>query len=273
MTPGPSYAVPVQPAADAFAELVIEVPAPAQLALQIAASGGEPVLTLDGTPLPWTVLPSEARGRTHAFACGPGRLVARYAVALPDRPADPAPPTALDRLVYTRPSRYCPSDRFGGLTSDLIGTLPNHPWERALAAADLVRRRTAYVGGSSTPTDGALETLLRGVGVCRDFAHLVIALCRSVDVPARMVAVYAPGLSPMDFHAVVEVAVGDRWLVVDATGLAPRQSLVRIATGRDAADTAFLTNTGFVELIAYEVRATTRGDLPADDGRAPVSIA
>src|SRR5690606_13899415 len=93
-------------------------------------------------------------------------------------------------------------------------------------------------------TDGAVSTLLSRRGVCRDFAHLVVAFLRALDVPARVVSVYAPGLTPMDFHAVAEAAIDGTWHVVDATGLAPRQSLLRIATGRDAADTAFLSARG-----------------------------
>ena len=96
--------------------------------------------------------------------------------------------------------------------------------------------------GSSDPIDGAVDTLLAGAGVCRDFAHLVVALLRAVNVPARVVSVYAPGLYPMDFHAVAEAFVEGQWRVVDGTLLAPRQALVRIATGRDAADIAFLDN-------------------------------
>ena len=91
--------------------------------------------------------------------------------------------------------------------------------------------------------------------MCRDFAHLVIALLRARNVPARLVAVYAPGLQPMDFHAVVEAAIDGEWRVVDATTLAPRQSLVRIATGRDASDTAFLTvQSGRADLRQHEGR-------------------
>jgi transglutaminase-like putative cysteine protease len=86
--------------------------------------------------------------------------------------------------------------------------------------------------------------LLGRQGVCRDFAHLSIALLRALNVPARLAAVYAPGLSPMELHAVAEAFVDGAWWVVDATQRAPRQSLLRVATGRDAADTAFLTNVG-----------------------------
>ncbi len=101
--------------------------------------------------------------------------------------------------------------------------------------------------------------------MCRDFAHLVAALLRSLDVPARLVAVYAPGLDPMDFHAVAEAYIGGSWYVVDATTLAPRGSLLRISTGRDASDTAFLSvYGGVVNFREVEVLATV-DVLPTDD--------
>ena len=88
-------------------------------------------------------------------------------------------------------------------------------------------------------------------------------------MPARLVSVYAPGLVPMDFHAVTEVALDGQWYVVDGTGLAPRSSLVRIATGRDAADTAFLTvNAGRASMGPMTVTATVDRGLPGDDGLA-----
>jgi transglutaminase-like putative cysteine protease len=141
------------------------------------------------------------------------------------------------------------------------------------AISSWVGRRVAYLTGSSRPTNGAVSTLLARQGVCRDFAHLVVALLRGCDVPARLASVYAPGLQPMDFHAVAEGLVDGRWLVTDATLLAPRSTLVRIATGRDAADTAFLTTTGAsVELTSLEVHATSDGLLPDDDLRQPVQL-
>lgn len=136
-----------------------------------------------------------------------------------------------------------------------------------------VGQRVAYIPSSSRPTDGAVTTLLSREGVCRDFAHLVIALLRGCDTPARLVSVYAPGLDPMDFHAVVEAFVDGRWLVADATALAPRSSMVRIATGRDAADSAFLTSlAGEVRLDELEVMATVDGDLPRDDATVTVQL-
>jgi transglutaminase-like putative cysteine protease len=134
------------------------------------------------------------------------------------------------------------------------------------AVSSWVGTRLSYRAGSSTPTSGAIDTLLQREGVCRDYAHLVAAFLRALDIPARIVAVYAPGLSPMDFHAVVEALVDEQWWVVDATLLAPRSSLVRIATGRDAADVAFLsTYGGAVNLLEIDVSAVVDGALPGDD--------
>ncbi len=128
--------------------------------------------------------------------------------------------------------------------------------------------RFAYTPGASGPLDTAVDTILSGAGVCRDYAHVTVALCRALEIPARLVAVYAPGLSPMDFHAVVEARVEGRWEVLDPTRLAPREpSLVRIATGRDAADTAFVT-TFHGHAGAHRrpsVFAVIDGDLPSDD--------
>ena len=96
--------------------------------------------------------------------------------------------------------------------------------------------RLSYVSGSSGPTDDAIDTLLSGQGVCRDSAHLSVTVCRTLAIPARFVSVYAAGLAPMDFHAVFEAAVDGHWHLFDATGIAPRPSMTRVATGRDAAE-------------------------------------
>src|SRR5439155_27292889 len=104
-------------------------------------------------------------------------------------------------------------------------------------------------------------------------AHLVVALLRAVKVPSRMVSVYAPGLFPMDFHAVAEAFVEGQWHVVDGTLLGPRQAVVRIATGRDAADIAFLDNhQGAINLNNLMVTAIVVGDLPRDSIDQLVSI-
>jgi transglutaminase-like putative cysteine protease len=166
--------------------------------------------------------------------------------------------------TYLRPSRYAEADKFFGFASTEFGRYADSVTILEKVSS-WVGTRLDYVPGSSDPIDGAADTLLAGSGVCRDYAHLVIALLRAVNVPARLVAVYAPGCDPMDFHAVAEAFVEGAWRVVDATCLAPRQSMIRIATGRDAADTAFLDNSkGAIALNRMEVRAIVDGDLPRD---------
>ncbi|MDM8084161.1 transglutaminase family protein [Cellulomonas cellasea] len=208
--------------------------------------------------------------RVHRAASPRGRVVVDYRAQVSGL-ADPPAVEDGDLLESLRPSRYAQSDRLLAFAQAQFGPLEG----RALldAVVGWVRGHVSYVSGSSGPTDGATDTLLSRRGVCRDFAHLVIALLRARDVPARLVSVYAPGLSPMDFHAVVEAYVDGAWTVVDATGLAPRAAMLRIATGRDAADTAFLSNYGGqITLRAFTVTATTHGDLPADDGVSPTTL-
>ncbi len=209
--------------------------------------------------------------RIHTFESAPGNLNVQYSATI-DGHCDPASVTEYDRTLYLRPSRYAEADRLYGFAAAEFG-------QHSDAATLLdkicywVGYRLNYVPGSSDPIDGAVDTLLAGRGVCRDYAHLVVALLRAVKVPARLVAVYAPGCVPMDFHTVAEALVDGQWRVVDATGLAPRQSLVRIATGRDAADIAFLDNhNGAINLNRVAVTAATDGDLPIDSTHELVSI-
>ena len=175
-------------------------------------------------------------------------------------------------LIFTLPSRYCLPDVLGREAWSRFGTLPPG-YRRVQAICDYVHGHLTFSYGSSTPQSTAADVHASGYGVCRDFAHLVVALLRAVNVPARVVAVYAPGLYPMDFHAVAEAFVDGQWRVVDATLLAPRQSLVRIATGGDAADTAFLVNhKGAITLNSMYVTAIVDGLLPRDSIDQLVSI-
>ena len=210
-------------------------------------------------------------GRLHVGRIPAGRLEVRYQATVDGRTA-PAVGDALQVSTYLRPSRYSESDRLAALAAAHFDGLTD-PAELLNAVIAFVGGRLAYVAGSSRGTDGAVDTLLAGAGVCRDFAHLAVALLRARDVPARLAAVYAPGLLPMDFHAVVEALVDGVWLVGDPTLLAPRSSLLRIATGRDAADTAFLANYGGeVRLETVQVLAVVDGQLPLDDLSQPVSL-
>lgn len=239
--------------------------------LQVAPSGYDPAtvderltVTGDGSPVDVVELSVPEGNRVHLVTPRPGRLVIDYAATVRGACAPPTVSDA-DRIVYLRPSRYAESDRVEAVAQSEFGGVTGAA-NLLTAVSSWVGSRLAYVGGSSTGTDSAIDTLLTRRGVCRDYAHLVIALLRAMDVPARFAAVYAPGLTPMDFHAVVEAAVGDYWRVADATLLAPRASLVRIATGRDAADASFLsTYGGAADLLEYEVSAVIDGLLPTDD--------
>ena len=220
------------------------------------------------------------RSKVAPCALGHGRLTVTYRAEIrrspPCAPEPPKAETALgsyERLVYLRPSRYCPSDHLIGFAVAEFGRGPD-AGSRVAQISDWIYQRVGYVPGSSTVRDSAEDTLLTGMGTCRDFAHLGIALCRATGIPARFASVYAPGLSPMDFHAVFEAFEDGRWCVHDATGLAPRPSLIRISTGRDAADTAFadITN-GAADLEAIEVSATAGSPLPWDDHVEAVELA
>ena len=260
------------------ATLDVEVTAPTTLELQVAVARSKGlsvtdslVCTLDDERAQARELAGPEGARSHVVEARPGAFRMTYCAEVIGA-AEPLPSTERDRLVFTRPSRYVPSDTFAGFAAKQLGDLPPGP-DRLAAVSSWVASHLDYVAGASRPTDGAAETLLAGAGVCRDYAHLTIALLRALETPARLVAVYAPGCAPMDFHAVVEACVEDAWYVVDATGLAPRTSLLRISTGRDAADTAFLTNHGgAVQLRDSEVTAVVDGELPRDDVNRLVAL-
>jgi transglutaminase-like putative cysteine protease len=228
-------------------------------------------VTLDGVDVDIREVADDHGTRLHCVdGLTTGRLDVEYHATVDGR-ADAPPVTAQDLIRYARPSRYCESDRLVAVARSDFRDLEGLALFDAISS--WVGQRVAYVAGSSRPTDGAVATLLAREGVCRDFAHLVIALLRGCDIPARLVSVYAPGLQPMDFHAVAEACIDGRWLVADATALAPRSSLLRIATGRDAADTAFLTTIGgAVELTNLDVTAITEAALPTDDLTAPTAL-
>lgn len=176
-----------------------------------------------------------------------------------------------DPAAHLRPSRYCEVDEFMKIAAEVVG---DHTGGAAVdAVVAWVHDHLEYVPGSSTVTDSARSTYLSRQGVCRDYAHLTATLLRAGGVPARCAAVYAPGLTPMDFHLVVEALVEDTWIVVDATHLAPRPSMVRIATGQDAADTAFMTTlAGDVQLTGMQVSAVVDPQLPVERTNRTLSL-
>ncbi len=159
-------------------------------------------------------------------------------------------------LHYLYPSRYCQSDRLSKLAIREFGGL----WQgysRVQAIQSWVRDHVSFVSNTSNSSTSAVDTLIEQVGVCRDFAHLMIALCRALSIPARFVTGtdYGadPALGPPDFHAYVEVYLSDRWYLFDPSGTAIPMGLVRFGTGRDAADVAFATIFGSVTSMAPHI--------------------
>jgi transglutaminase-like putative cysteine protease len=253
---------------DVAASLTMSSPAPATALLQIAvARPVEETLTVLTGGRPAEIEEFEVDGaRVHRLTLEEGDTTVTYSASAEDGGA-PRQVTPAEWAAALRPSRYCPSDALEGFaTTEFDRTLPRG--ELVPAVADWVHRRLIYTAGASRPVDSAVDTLLSGQGVCRDYAHLTITLLRALEIPARLVAVYAPGLSPMDFHAVVEADIDGTWCIVDATRLAPTSSLVRICSGRDAVDTAFLSLFGgSARFETMAVTATTAGPLPAPDHR------
>jgi len=151
-------------------------------------------------------------------------------------------------LAYLLPSRYCESDRFGDMARDI--TANTQPGYDQVACIDRwIHDNIRYTPGSSNYPIAATEVTTRGEGVCRDMAHLGIALCRSISIPARLVVGYLYGLSPMDLHAWFEAYVGGRWYTFDATQSESRGGRIAIAYGRDAADVSIFHQFGAGDIL------------------------
>ncbi len=157
-----------------------------------------------------------------------------------------------DVLHFLLPSRYCQSDQLATLAQQIVGdAAPGYDQVEAMRA--WIQQNIRYTYGVSNSSTTALETLEQRAGVCRDFVHLGISLCRSLDIPARMVVGYLYQLEPMDLHAWFEAFVGGRWYSFDATQKQPAGGRIAVAYGRDAADVAFATQFGPAQLTNMHV--------------------
>ena len=202
----------------------------------------------------------EAIGQ-RTWAVGQGVFHATYsAIVAIERPLfaidalEAADPRDLPALVlpYLMPSRYVEADRFEAFVESRFGE--PHGGAKINAMLEWMTREMAYVPGSSNGDTSAMETFVQRQGVCRDYAHLMIALARAARIPARMVSAYAPDVTPQDFHAVVELWLEDGWHLVDPTGMARPGEIARVATGRDATDIAFMTIFGSAVMMAQSVQ-------------------
>lgn len=252
------------------AELDLELGSSVDLIFSITAAQSVPlaseVLTFrqgdrEYTP---TEIVDQSGSRLHRLTGEAGRLEVRYEATV-DGTATSTRTSDLEAITYLRPSRYAQSDEVFAQARRQFRGLSGH--DLVAAVTEFVSTSVTYTPGLSLGTDSAVTTLMTGQGVCRDYAHVVIALLRAMDVPARYAACFAPGLQPMDFHAVAEAYLDGAWYVIDATRLADRRSLVRIATGRDAADCAFLSyHGGHVGLSHLRVDAWSIPDAASADG-------
>ena len=163
-------------------------------------------------------------------------------------------------LPYLYPSRYCQSDKLYRLATNMFGHIEN-PFSKVMALTDWIYNNVQYLSGFSNSQTSAYDTVTEQAGVCRDFAHLGIALCRALTIPARYFTGYSYLLKPQDFHACFEAYLGGKWILFDATKLVPLNGLVKIATGRDAADTAIANIFGDVIFNSMVVSCTlTEGE-------------
>lgn len=194
--------------------------------------------------------------RHDAFVSVPSRVENHGAVDEPV-PVDQLPPGL---LRYTLPSRYCDSDKLMDFAYQQFGGVP-HGVRRVQAICDWIHHHVEYRYGAGQPHYSAADVLAQRFGVCRDFAHSAIALCRCFNIPARYVTGYVPDVAfldpgtPMDFHAYFQVYIGHRWLTFDARFNEPRIGRIKIACGLDAVDGAFATVYGAARLALFNVWA------------------
>ena len=195
------------------------------------------------------------------FDAGAGLLDVTYEATVelqPQAPAEGLNEVAVSDvpdnvLRYMMPSRYCESDVMSRSAQQIFGRMPPG-YDRVRAVTEWVRDSVAYLPGSTTSTTTAQEVFVLRAGVCRDYAHLAITMCRALNIPARLVVGYVNFEEPpQDFHAIFEAWLGGRWVLFDPSGMAPVDRVVRIGTGRDAKDVAFATIFGPAQMTSKQV--------------------
>lgn len=230
-------------------------------------------LSITPSSAQWDIQPNAMPGeRCLRLRAQPGPLHVHYqaTVEMQHHMADPhsiaevpVHELPLDVVGYIHPSRYCQSDQLANFANQEFGSLAPG-YARAQAICHWVQQHVTFRSNTSDGSTSAMDTLVERVGVCRDFAHLMIALCRACNMPARIVTGtdYGadPVLGPPDFHAYVEVYLGHRWYIFDPSGNAIPMGMLRLATGRDAADVAFSTSFGGVYGEAPQIETWVEHD-------------
>ncbi len=199
--------------------------------------------------------------RHHRFSSQPGRVRVLYQAEVElthsiqngSNVAELSPEAIPPGVVpYLYPSRYCESDKLVRLAQHEFGNL-QRDFSRVTAICNWIHDNVEYLRGTTNPLTSAYDTATERTGVCRDFAHLAIAFCRALSIPARFVAGYAYALHPPDFHAYFEAYLAGGWYIFDPTRLAPQTGLIRVGTGHDAADTSFATIFGPATFLSLNI--------------------
>jgi transglutaminase-like putative cysteine protease len=236
-------------------------------------------LTVTGAEPPKELL--DGGQRLHRVATTNGRLALLYNAVvsveselLEDKGLDVAPlhELPLEALVFLYPSRFCQSDLLARFAIREFTNIESG-FERLTRICNWIYEYVEYLQGTTNSSTSAFDTATQRAGVCRDFAHLGIALCRALGIPARFVSGYAYGLNPPDFHAYFEAFLGGRWILADPTRRSPQSSFVRIGQGRDAADTSFATIFGNAALTEMQLsnQLVTTGSQPPQYAEGPIS--
>ena len=251
---------------DVGCEIIYEVtePTPLFLMLRPRSGAGQQIKQEAFTLSP--VLPVFEYADTYGNLCQrmeapAGRFVVRTSAQVetattidvhPGAPFTPVLELPDNVIQFLLPSRYCQTDLLGNQARELIADA-TPGYDQVEVIRSWIRANVEYCYGISNVSTSAQETFTQRKGVCRDFAHLGIALCRSFDIPARMVTGYLHQLKPMDMHAWFEAFVGGRWYTFDATQEEPRGGRIIVAYGRDASDVAFAMEFGPVSLLEMRV--------------------
>ncbi len=164
----------------------------------------------------------------------------------------PLPLIPSDVTKFLMPSRYCHPEAFLDFVPGQFGQVSGGSLIAAIS--DWIKGHFSYDNGASNASTTATESFANRAGVCRDYAHVLIAMARAVGIPARFVSCYAVDVKPQDFHAVAEVYLAGQWHLVDPTGMAQAPEIIRIGVGRDAADVSFMTSYGRMELINQSIQ-------------------
>lgn len=246
------------------AQLMYDAEEPGTLALNIRAlQGGEETLVIDPGSISYFDYSSSMNRFLVLPISEPGVVSISYSSIVKNQfdfidfsALTPTPISQLDPavLLYMNPSRYCQSDKMSRLALHLFGNIDNE-YEQVHAITEWIYQHVEYLIGSTNGETSAYDTVVQRAGVCRDFAHLGIAFCRALDIPARYCSVYSFNLPQQDFHACFEAYLSGYWIMFDATKMAPLNGFVRIGMGRDAADTAISSIFGKIFGRSIEVNS------------------